>query len=192
MIDNNKWSEGQKKEHEFHDKIFFTEGIIHYGKSYDQYFKYLDINKDLDGKKIIEIGSGLYPALSYCHNGIKVVYEPLKDKRLDVICEMTNIHLCHEIIEDENTVIESCDEIWILNLLQHVINPDIIIDKSKEKAKIIRFFEPINTGLDQCHHHTFSIYDYMDYFGDCVKEYGANSGIENFHQHECAFGIWKR
>jgi len=82
------------------------------------------------------------------------------------------------------------DEIWLLNLMQHVKDPDLLIEKAKKNSRVIRFFEPINLPTDNQHPFSFSENDYKEYFGDCVKIYNS-IGEKNFHTATCAYGVYE-
>ena len=84
------------------------------------------------------------------------------------------------------------NEVWLFNVLQHVINPSKIIYNCKRISKRIYFFEPINCGLSDCHLWDFNLEYFKDHFGNCVQHYKGNKEAKNFHTHECAFGIWKK
>lgn len=178
-----RWLKAQEGEREFHEGT--VEG---YRSCYEQYFAYLDTGFDQKGKTIMEIGPADFPALSYCTNVKKgYIIEPMPSDRL--------IALGFTVFAQpaEHLEFPKVDEIWLLNVLQHVIDPTVIVNKCKESAKIIRFFEPINAGTDVCHLHNFTLEDYKNYFGACVTHYPDHTGkVVNFHEHESAYGIWKK
>jgi hypothetical protein len=89
----------------------------------------------------------------------------------------------------EEIEIPKCDEIWLLNVMQHVIDPDLFIAKCKEAAKLIRFFEPIDWPIEIYHPHTFTFEWYQKHFKD-AKLYNGN--LPNFHEAKCAYGIWSQ
>jgi len=189
-----KWKSGQKLEKEYHNNsdCSFMEGWTHYSETFKQYCKFLKINsKDLEKKSILEIGPAIYPMLGYCHNsGDCYVIEPTYSQYLKRICSLERIKIFNE--PAEYVTFPKVDEVWIFNVLQHVISPETIIYKSKKAAKVIRFFEPINTTIDDMHHWTFDAEFFARHFGlDIVKHYGENKKAKNFHAHECAYGVWR-
>ena len=74
-------------------------------------------------------------------------------------------------------------------VMQHVKNPDVLIEKAKKYAKVIRFFEPIDCPTNLEHPFTFSADDYRKYFGDSVKIY-SSIGEPNFHGATCVYGVY--
>lgn len=188
MIERSKWELGQIEERRHHifDEI---EGRKHYKNSYRNYFHYLQINPDLQEKDIIEIGPADFSALDYCHNhGNCYIIEPMPSSLLRNTCDKAGFTLLTKPAEEID--FPKVDEVWLMNVLQHVLDPNIIIDKAKKASKIIRFFEPIEAGKDKAHHHEFTMGFFIGHFGDCVQYYEAGQGIHDFHTHQCSYGIW--
>lgn len=184
-----RWAIAQQEERKHHSGTLEA-GVEAYKESYAQYFKYLETTNDQTGKKIIEIGCADVPALMFC-NGYKpsFIIEPLPSP---ILLELTK-DLAITILVDaaENLDFPKVDEVWLFNVLQHVIDPDVIINKCKEAAKVIRFFEPVEDHIDLCHLHTFSLDYFKGHFGDCVQYYEDHKGrVKNFHEHEAAYGVW--
>lgn len=48
------------------------------------------------------------------------------------------------------------DEVWIYNCLQHVEDPEKIINNAKKISRLIRVFEPIKTKIGPGHPHSFT------------------------------------
>lgn len=184
------WDAAQAAEIKAHGFEDFQTGFDHYADAYRQYFQHLDIDADMKGKSVLEIGPALYPALSHCQNlGPSFIIEPLKTATLERCIEGKPISLITEPAEALEKFPE-VDEVWFFNLLTHVIDPTDIINKAKACCKVIRFFEPIHQMLDVMHLHEFSMESMRGYFGDVVKNYPKNGTAVNFHQHECAYGVY--
>lgn len=196
-----QWKQAQIKERQFHTDPFEI-GYIKYFESYMQYFEWLEIKTDLKGKSILEIGPADYPALGFCINGKNCeIIEPMPSSILkEIIGSKSNDYTilnrgnntAEFILIEANSRNHQWDEIWMFNLLQHVIDPDIIIAQAKYAAKTIRFFEPINMGTNDCHLHAFSYEYFLNQLGPRVSIYPGNPKAKNFHTHECAYGIWER
>lgn len=175
-----RWQLAQIEERKFH-----TGSFDHYMESYKHYFKYLGIKPGLENKKIVEIGPADYPALAYCSDiGESFVIEPMPSEVLKTF----NIPIVTDCAED---VFYQADEVWLMNVLQHTIDPNKIIERAKKQAKVIRFFEPINYGVDECHLWNFTLEDFKNWFGDSVEYYPKNETAKNFHTWECAYGIYE-
>ena len=190
-ISQNRWEFAQAGERGHHDNDPKSlDGLRdHYREVYKHYFKYLSINPDLSNKSIIEIGPAKFAALLYCENYDKsYIIEPTLYEDIGEYYEGKNIEFITDLYEDCDS--PKVDEIWFLNVLQHVKHPDALIAKAKEHSKIIRFFEPIDTLINQEHPFSFSENDYINYFGDCVTRY-TSIGEKPFHGANCAYGIYK-
>ena len=186
-----QWDRAQlaeRKEHAFS----MEEGKAHFANTYANYFVRLGIDDFQDGKKIIEIGSADFPALSFCRNFEKaIVIEPMPSEILKTICRKKSITLIKAPAEVSE--FPEVDEVWILNVLQHVMDPNLIIEKAKKCADIIRFFEPVNQPKNEYHLHTFSLEDFYNYFEKAVvKHYNPTDPVIGFHNSPCAYGTWKK
>lgn len=187
-ITQERWEEAQIGEKKFHDVLNNQESYLNYKESYKNYFKYLNINPDLKGKSIIEIGPAKFAGLLYCENYSKsYIVEPTPYDDIDTYYEGKNIEFVRELYEDCDS--PKVDEVWLFNLMQHVKNPDALIEKAKNHANVIRFFEPIDLPTNLEHPFTFSADDYRKYFGSCVKIYNS-IGEHNFHGATCAYGVY--
>jgi hypothetical protein len=187
-ISQERWQEAQNGEILHHINEPLDSSYAHYGDIYEKYFNYLDINKDLNNKSIMEIGPARFAGLLYCNNYEKsYVVEPLTFEGVKPYYEGKNIEFINEIYEDCDSPI--VDEIWFLNVLQHVKNPDQLIEKAKKHSKVIKFFEPIDTEINNEHPFSFSENDYKYYFGDSVKRYIPQDNT--FHNASCVYGVYK-
>lgn len=184
-ITKERWQEAQDAERRFHTESF-VEGFQHYQESYIQYFKYLNINRDLENLDICEIGPADFPALSYCENVSKgsVIIEPLPSSFL----KLTPFNIITTPAEDAEYDV---DEVWLMNVLQHVINPYQIVERAKKQAKVIRFFEPVNYGVNDCHPWNLTMEMFNQWFPGVVKYYPPNQPVKNFHTWSCAYGVWE-
>lgn len=186
-----RWLQAQSGEKEHHEVDPVEVSYEHYRRAYDYYFKYLDIDKDLKGKSVIEIGPGRIAALLFCENySDGCIIEPTHYEGISHLYDRKNLRVVQNLVE--SCVLHEVDEVWIFNVLQHVQDPDKLIAKCKSAAKVIRFFEPVDLPTNNEHPFSFSMDDFRGYFGDCVKEYEAGQGIEGFHGARCAYGVWKK
>lgn len=179
-----RWNQAQKAERICHN-FDRNHGQNHYKNTYYNYFEYLDI-KDSDAF-IVEIGCADFPALQWVKFGKGLFIEPMPSEILKDIAKELNCDIIADPVE--NIDIPECDEIWLLNVMQHVIDPDLFIAKCKSAAKIIRFFEPIDWPIEIYHPHTFTFEWYKNHFPD-AKLYKGDK--PNFHEAKCAYGIWSQ
>jgi len=187
-IDKQRWTIAQEEEklHHMHETV--NDSINKWREIYDFYFRYLNINLDLDGKTILEIGPARIAALLYCDNyGPSFIVEPTKYEDTEHLYDKKPITFIRELYEECKSPI--VDEIWLFNVLQHIQDPDAFIEKCKQNAKIIRFFEPINTPIETHHPHSFTFEEYVKYFGDSVNLYKGST--EKFHTADCVYGNYK-
>lgn len=183
-ITRDQWLKAQEAERRFHNEDFEA-GLKHYAESYKQYFKWLGI-ESVGHKVIVEIGPADFPALGYiAHGQGSTIIEPMPSEHL----RRFNIPIITECAED---VYYLADEVWLFNVLQHVIYPYKIVERAKAQARCIRFFEPIDYGIDQCHPWNLTEAMFKEWFGECVQVYPGNPNAVNFHTHKCAYGVWRR
>lgn len=184
-ITHERWQQAQTEERKHHTYTY-AEGVKHYKRSYDNYLKYLGTDYNHEGKTIVEIGCADFPVLQHVKAKKKIVVEPMPSELLKEICEDERISLYTNPVE--RMVLPPSDEIWLLNVLQHVIDPYTFIAKCKASTKLIRFFEPLNYPADVCHPHVLTEADFVRWFGE-FKVY--NDKVQGFHQWTCAYGNYK-
>lgn len=184
-VTHSQWLAAQSAERRFHNESFEV-GYAHYAESYCQYFEYLDIPLDMNGKNIVEIGPADFPALGYLTNRGEgcMIIEPMPSEHLKRFSVPINTGMAEDVDYE-------ADEVWLFNILQHVVDPYKIVERARSQAGVIRFFEPINYGIDECHPWNLTMNMFKEWFGDCVKHYPAGQKVQNFHTWECAYGIWR-
>jgi hypothetical protein len=196
-INSKRWEQAQIAEQEAH-KNDPNNTAQHYAETYKKYFSYLGLGTNLDGLHIIEIGPAQHSALAICSNyGRSVVIEPMLTQQLLEFTRDNGIiyidepleNLEDEKLQELRDALPGTKEVWLFNVMQHIIDPDIFIAKCKIIADRIRFFEPINYPTSEHHPHSYTINDFISWFGaDVVKMYnGTESG--GFHQSACAYGV---
>lgn len=151
-------------------------------------FDYLGMSFEQDDKFISEIGCGAHPAIGFCSGAKGVVYEPLHFDALEILARAQRIVWYQRAFEDIPYPPKS-DEVWMFNCLQHVRDPELVIDKAKDIAPVVRFFEPVDYPTCVYHPHTFSQQDFERWFGDSVKRYTDRK--PGFFDADCAYGTWR-
>lgn len=187
-ITKERWQQAQDAEIKFQQPSKEL-AVQHFRSSYGHYFEILDIPADLKEKTIIEIGCADVPAMFFCRNLLGVVIEPLDYPALGEVVKDAGFDWIKQPVEEIEQKLQA-DEIWLLNVMQHIIDPDAFIEKVKSWAPVIRFFEPINYPTCEYHPHTFTLEDYREYFGDAVRFYQGGSR-PGFHTADCVFGVWE-
>jgi len=111
---------------------------------------------DFEGKSVIDIGSGPTSLLLKCHNYSKAyAVDPLMDKFPTWVRDRytsVGIKPISSGGEDIDTSWQF-DEALIYNVLQHTIDPELILHKALRVAKTVRLFEWINVPSDDLHPH---------------------------------------
>ena len=131
----------------------FDEDLKHY-----IYARYMNIKQDyysfdVEGKSILDIGGGPTSMLLKTTNLKKgKVIDPIEYPKWTIErYNSKNIDVLVDIAENANE--EGWDEVWIYNCLQHVIDPQKIIENAKKSAKVLRIFEWINIPPHDGHPH---------------------------------------
>lgn len=194
-ISNERWNEAQIAERRFH-RDSKEVAIEKYKDSYRQYFEWLGMENELKEKSIIEIGCADVPALYFCSNisndAIKhIIIEPMPSGVLEEIMSdaREQIRLIKTPVEDIDEQLQA-DEVWLFNVLQHVIDIEAFIEKIKSWAKVIRFFEPVDQPISDCHPHAPTQADFKRWFGDVAKLYEGNPNAVNFHAANAMYGTY--
>lgn len=187
-VTKERWLSAQTAERACH-ALGFNDGFAHYAESYTHVFRYLGMETEQHGKTIMEIGPADFPALAYCQNYKGLIVEPMPSDYLSLICETRQIEIIGSPVEEAQ--LPAADEVWIFNLLQHVIDPELLVAKCKDAADVIRFFEPVDYPTCVYHPHTFAESDFIRWFGDSVRRYKGGS-VSGFHESDCVYGTWER
>ena len=161
MVQERSWDEDQEWERNWWGDCLNTWGEEqkqrHYAKcmglhelSNSQYSFYYD----LGGRSVLDIGGGPTSLLLKCVNrGSTKVADPAKypDWVADRY-EAAGIKYTHEQGEALN-VEYGYEEVWIYNVLQHVLDPAVIIHNARQAGKIVRVFEWLEIGVAPGHPH---------------------------------------
>lgn len=200
-IDITRWQAAQLAERVAHEADP-NNTAAHYAKVYAKYFSYVNAGVDLHGIHVVEIGPAFHPALAVCKNyGRSIIVEPMLNHELIQFCKQHNVVLVDQPVEsdDFNTAIdqlrgekENFIEVWLFNVMQHIIDPESFIIKCKAAGDRIRFFEPIDVPVATHHPHTYAFEDFTKWFGPVVNRYKGGSEGAGFHTADCAYGVWSR
>jgi hypothetical protein len=188
-----RWEEAQTEELKEH--IISSYDINFYNNMYKNIFNYLNIFDfvSFKDKTIVEVGPAFYPALLEIETKKSIVVEPLFDKFDETIklkWKNKNIVCYSTLLEQVTSEHIECDEIWIFNVMQHIMEPDLFLQKSIDCSKIIRIFEPINWPTNTAHPHSYS----FEYFTNKFKNFEHNLStykggeIPSFHMADCIHG----
>ena len=141
-FDGNAWGEEQKQRR-YAECMGLTE------LSNSQFSFYYD----LGGKSVLDIGGGPVSLLLKCiHYRSSTVIDPLSYPEW-IKARYENAGISYVRVRGEDVISTGYDEVWIYNVLQHVIDPGLIIENAKRAGKIIRIFEWLEIGQAPGHPH---------------------------------------
>ena len=165
----NPWGEEQKQRH-YAERM----GLVELSNSQFSFYY------NLDGKTILDIGGGPVSLLLKCVNfGVSTVIDPLTyPDWIAARYEHAGIFYRQqkgEEIEDSNF-----DEVWIYNVLQHVVDPEKIIQNARRAGKIIRLFEWLEIGVAPGHPHDLLEDKMNEWLGGQGKT-GFSGGGKEYH-----------
>lgn len=118
---------------------------------------------NLEGKSILDIGSGAYSLLLKCENkGLCFAVDPLMANFPKWVIDRYIISgivpmksAGEELLElAEFSDGQTVDEVWIYNVLEHVYEPRKIIENALSVSKIVRIFEWLDTRSNIGHPQT--------------------------------------
>ena len=111
-----------------------------------------DYNIDMRGKSVIDMGGGPTSLLLKCQNVKGTVIDPCKFPDW-VGGRYKAAGIKYFQIKAEDLTLAQADEVWIYNVLQHTVDPELIIKNARKAAGTIRLFEYIDTGTSDGHPH---------------------------------------
>lgn len=145
-------------------------------------------NIETHGRSIIDIGGGPVSMLLKTRGGVRTVIDPCPFPQW-VYMRYAEARINYQIVKAEDFVVydHPYDEAWIYNVLQHTVNPKIVIDNARESARLIRIFEWIDAGISPGHPHELT--------EEKLNEWLHGKGtIENINEHgaigKCYYGVF--
>lgn len=150
------WAVAQEREREYHLNIPLRE---HEAAKRKHYAHGMGIDwNDLDGKRIIDIGSGPESLLlGVTDLKAATALDPLRFADNDeALYEQLGIARLIQPAEELQPPAELYDEAWIYNCLQHVQSPERVLVQAARAAKRIRIWEWCNIPTDQLHLHVLT------------------------------------
>jgi hypothetical protein len=108
---------------------------------------------DMSGASIIDIGGGPVSLLLKCINFKGTVLDPGSSYPRWVYDRYQSLGIDYTIEIGENLDSYGYDEAWIIDSLQHTVNPELVLRNAKKAAKTVRVFEWINTVYSQASPH---------------------------------------
>ena len=138
----NTWGEEQKQRH-YAERM----GLVELSNSQFSFYY------NLDGKTVLDIGGGPVSLLLKCVNfGVSTVIDPLPYPDW-IAARYKHAQIFYRQQKGEDIEDGNFDEVWIYNVLQHVVDPEKIIQNARRAGKIIRLFEWLEIGVAPGHPH---------------------------------------
>lgn len=188
-IEKEQWAQAQKSEFDDHVQNTSIEESISY---FNNYFHFFGDKQDCYGKKILEVGSGVFPLGRFLESCQLTVVEPLYemfDESIKKQWSDENISVVPVPFE-EMEMQEPYDEIWFINFLQHTMDPSLCLSKVKESGSKIRVFEPIDTPINLQHPHSLTVNLFKDFYPEAdIKVYPGGS-MPGFHTASCCYFVY--
>lgn len=121
---------------------------------------------DLEGRSVLDVGGGpVSMLLKTIGGGQLVVVDPCAyPKWVQRRYKAAGIELVREGGETFESL-DSFDEAWVYNCLQHTESPEAIITMIRSHAKRLRIFEWIETETNVGHPHTLHADELTDWIG---------------------------
>lgn len=158
-------------------------------KTYNRLMGLTPYEYDLKGKSVIDIGGGpVSLLLKYKNRGMSTVVDPLiVPDWVRSRYEENDIEFLNMKAEDFYTI-ETYDEAWFYNCLQHTDDPELIVKNARAVSKIVRVFEWVETGTADGHIHNLTEKKLNKWLGGEGKVESIN---ENYCKGLCYFGVFK-
>jgi len=145
---------------------------------------------NMRGKSVIDIGGGPVSMTLRCFNaGHLVVVDPCNwPKSVRRRYGRYEIELVKIPAEELSPGFGFFDELWMINLLQHVQDPALVVEQCKPLAKVIRVFDWLNIPLDDCHPHVLTAEGILNWFSGCKIRQIRLPRINEFWSNADAIG----
>lgn len=198
----NIWGNTQEKSTQDHELDFWLNDnfncantFIEDRKQFEIYSLRLKLNQthykiELDGKSVIDIGSGPTSILLKSQNYSKAfAVDPLMDKFPGwVKLRYLENGIRPVTGRGEDVELEKVDMVLCYNVLQHTIDPEQVINNMKKLGNEIRIFEWINIPADDKHPHVLKA-DLLDKWlgGKGITEHLNEPYI--FSEGECYYNV---
>lgn len=188
-IEKDQWLLSQQSEFDDHVQTTNINESIAY---FNNYFYFFGDKDECTNKKILEVGSGVFPLGRFLDSCDLTVVEPLYEKFDDSIKEEWNKEniKVFSIPFEEVKIKENYDEIWFINFLQHTIDPILCLQKAKDSGAKVRVFEPINTAINTQHPHSLTVEMFASVYPEAdIKVYKGGS-MPGFHSASCCYFVF--
>ena len=182
-----EWQAAQRYEQQYWDREFNMSMEV---QKQRLYARHMGIRSaDLCGKSILDIGGGPASFLLQCRNFRRAtVVDPLP--AMDATRQryaQDGINLVQETAESF-TCLERYDEVWIYNVLQHVIDPQAVLKRAQACARVLRLWDWLDEPIKEGHIHVIPeniVAPFLDFYRIGVSDTGILQGT-------FITGVWLR
>lgn len=208
-IDKERWSAAQVKEAGYwrncNGAVAWGEFVKHEmdAREMGLFSDYGDECNELDmqGKSVLDVGGGPVSMTLRCYNaGQLLVVDPCNYpscvERRYYRHGINFLRAAGEDLDKCELVGDTFDEVWIYNLLQHVRDPEKIVQNALERISptgCLRMFEWLWIPSDECHPHTLTPEDLMKWLhGSTTVRVGTPRMVEHGCNANAFVGIFTR
>lgn len=107
---------------------------------------------DMGGRSVLDIGGGPTSLLLKCDNVRGIIVDPLEYPQW-VYERYKLAGIEYKRGKGEDIDATGFDEVWLYNVLQHVEDPQRVIQNARKAGKVVRIFEWVDAQTNQCHIH---------------------------------------
>lgn len=134
---------------------------------------------DLAGRSVLDLGGGPTSMLLKTRNGrdLTVVDPCVYPDWVAARYEQAGIDYAVEPAETYNDGF-GYDEVWIYNVLQHVVDPEACIATARAHAPLLRIFEWLDTSVCDGHPHTLTA-------AELNRWIGGTGTVEQINENGC-------
>lgn len=135
---------------------------------------------DMRGRSVIDLGGGPVSMLLKCINlgyGSSVVDPCPYPEWVAARYAEAGIHYIQKPAEEFDEL--NIHEVWIYNVLQHVIDPQKVISNAKRAARVVRFFDWVDIPPHPGHPHELTATSLSKWLGGdgTIEEFKGENGL---------------
>lgn len=173
MVTNDRWLQAHEDENDYWKTLLQDPKRIEGEDAFYRYAPVLGLDTDnVNGKQIIDIGGGPLSILYHFDCPYSDIVDPLvipeEFKHRYIERKLFYIQRkAEDFIQD--FLGDPFDEVWMYNCLLHVQDPKYILYNLSSIARVLRIGEPMGTGINTAHPHTFTVEQMTEWLMDISK-----------------------
>lgn len=136
---------------------------------------------NVGGHSILDVGGGPCSMLLHCFNAKRLKVIDPQELPAWAIARYEAAGIEYERIRAEDMVEEGWTDVWMYNVLQHVVDPKVVVQKARKAGGKVRFFDWIDTPVSTLHPHSLS--------ADVLRKwFGRDGGVEIMEGQNYCYG----